>query len=278
MDFWARTPGPLLYAHRGASAELPENTLPAFRRALELGADVLECDVHATRDGVFVISHDPTGLRTCGVPRRIAECSYREVATWDAGFGFVDAEGRRPYAGSGLRLVRLEAALEELPEAAFNVDVKEATVAEVRALVALLDTVRARDRVLLTSFSARVIGRLRRAGDRGITGISRLGVASLYFAPARLLSLFRPAGARAQIPTRAGGLDLATPGFVRKCHRVGIAVDYWVINDPEGAARLLDLGADGIMTDDPCAIAPVFERSPRTEAWRARHRRSGTTS
>src|SRR5690606_41842759 len=99
MDFWARTPGPLLYAHRGASAELPENTLPAFRRAPELGADVLECDVHATRDGVFVISHDPSGLRTCGLPTRIATCTFPEVSCLAAGVRHVTALGRRPYSG-----------------------------------------------------------------------------------------------------------------------------------------------------------------------------------
>ena len=64
MHFWSRTPGPLLYAHRGASSELPENSTRAFRRALELGADVLELDLHATRDGVFVVSHDPSAGST----------------------------------------------------------------------------------------------------------------------------------------------------------------------------------------------------------------------
>ena len=71
MHFWHATEGPLLYAHRGASRECPENTLPAFERALELGADVLELDVHATRDGVFVVSHDATAARVAGVARSI---------------------------------------------------------------------------------------------------------------------------------------------------------------------------------------------------------------
>src|SRR5690606_17441184 len=180
-----------------------------------------------------------------------------------------------PYSGSGLRLVRLEAIFEELPATAFNIDVKEAGLAEARALVELLERAGARERVLLTSFSATVLERLRRAGDTGPFGLSRRAVAWLYFAPERLLRLLPLAGARAQIPTRAGRLDLTKARFIGKCHRVGIAVDYWVINDAKRAERLLDLGADGIMTDDPRAIAPIFARSPRTDAWRARHPNRG---
>src|SRR5256885_7560810 len=74
--------GVRVYAHRGASRELPENTMPAFRRALELGADALETDLHATADGVLVTSHDPDGARVFGVARRIADCRWRDVREW----------------------------------------------------------------------------------------------------------------------------------------------------------------------------------------------------
>src|SRR3982751_152869 len=71
-----------IYAHRGASLEFPENTMAAFRRAAELGADALETDVHATADGVLVTSHDPDGARIFGKPRRIADCRSEEVRSW----------------------------------------------------------------------------------------------------------------------------------------------------------------------------------------------------
>src|SRR5256885_8509171 len=74
--------GVRVYAHRGASRELPENTMAAFRRALELGADALETDVHATSDGVLVTSHDPDGARVFGVPRAIAATPWLEVRSW----------------------------------------------------------------------------------------------------------------------------------------------------------------------------------------------------
>src|SRR5690242_3140965 len=92
-----------LYAHRGAAAEQPENTLPSFERALALGADALEMDVHATRDGVIVVSHDPDGARMTGVRRALAAATWDEVRTWDAGWGFAEAGGGpgRPFAGRG---------------------------------------------------------------------------------------------------------------------------------------------------------------------------------
>src|SRR5438445_13588546 len=74
--------GVRVYAHRGASRELPENTMPAFRRALELGVDALETDLHATADGVLVTSHDPDGARVFGVARRVAGCRGRGVREW----------------------------------------------------------------------------------------------------------------------------------------------------------------------------------------------------
>lgn len=270
MAFWSSTPGPLLFAHRGASSERPENSALAFRRALELGADVLELDLHATRDGVFVVSHDPSAERTCNVRRRLGECTWSEISSWDAGWGFVDRAGERPYAGQQIRLARFDSVLEQFPDAAFNVDVKEASDAEVRTLLSLLRARQAESRVLLTSFSWRCLRRIRRQGYEGPLGLSQLEVIRLFFAPELTLRLLPLGGLRAQVPPRSGSLDLGGPRFIEKCHRLGLKVDYWVINQASEAARLLDNGADGIITDDVATIANVFATSERTAAWRAR--------
>ena len=78
-------------------------------------------------------------------------------------------------------------------------------------------------------------------------------------------------GRRLQIPLRFAGFDLRLRGVVDKQHALGVAVDYWVVNDPGEGARLLELGADGIVTDDPGAMAGLFARAPRAEGWRSRH-------
>ena len=113
-----------IYAHRGASAELPENTMAAFRRAVELGVDALELDIHATRDGVLVVSHDPDGRRMAGVAERLADLTFAEAQRWDV--------------GGGERLPRFEDVVTEFAALPLNVDLKrdvaDATVALLRRM------------------------------------------------------------------------------------------------------------------------------------------------
>jgi glycerophosphoryl diester phosphodiesterase len=106
-----------VYAHRGASAECPENTLPSFRRALDLGADALELDVHLTRDRQIVgVARNGDGRRMAGVAHGPSPRStLDEVRGWDAGWGFRAADGSRPFAGRGVRMPALEEVLAELP-------------------------------------------------------------------------------------------------------------------------------------------------------------------
>ncbi len=249
---------PLLYAHRGAATELPENTLPAFRRALAVGATALETDVHRTRDGHVVISHDPTGERAAGVRRAIREATLAEVKAWDVGRTFREktpAIGPAPFTAP-----TLEELLAETDGVRVNVDIKQHDAETARAVVALVRRLGAADRVLLTSFDGATIARVRALGYEGATGLGRGEVLRLRFAPATLLRWWPPGGRAAQVPTHAGPVALDAPAFLARAHAAGIEVHYWTINAPAEAARLLGLGADGIMTDDPAAIAPVFAR------------------
>src|SRR2546430_2472241 len=94
--------GVRVYAHRGASRELPENTMAAFRRALELGADALETDLHATADGVLVTSHDPDGARVFGVARPMRPAGPGRSAPALAGAAVGDPPMPRARAPGGL--------------------------------------------------------------------------------------------------------------------------------------------------------------------------------
>lgn len=268
---WSSIEGPLLFAHRGASAERPENTLAAFELGLELGADVLELDVHPSRDEVLIVSHDPDALRNAGVARALADCDWAEIAAWDAGFGFQDSSGQRPFAGRGLGLPRFDDVLAALPNALFNVDVKLAREHELRSLLATIRSRQAESRVLLTSFSSEVLGLARSLRYDGPIGLAESEVRRLVMSPAFLTRWFPLAGSRVQIPVRSGRLDLSTARLIDKCHRLKLAVDYWVINDPPEAELLLARGADGIITDDTRTLARLFASSPHTAAWRARH-------
>jgi glycerophosphoryl diester phosphodiesterase len=268
---WSSIEGPLLLAHRGASAERPENTLAAFELGLELGADVLELDVHPSRDGVLIVSHDAHALRSAGVARALADCDWAEIAGWDAGFGFQDSSGQRPFVGRGLGLPRFDDVLAALPNALFNVDIKLARDHELGNLLATIRARQAESRVLLTSFSSEVLGLVRSLRYEGPIGLAESEVKRLVMSPAFLTRWFPLAGSRVQIPFRSDWLDLSTARLIDKCHRLGLSVDYWVIDDPAEAERLLARGADGIITDDTRALARVFASSPHTAAWRKRH-------
>jgi glycerophosphoryl diester phosphodiesterase len=232
--------------------------------------------VHPTRDGVFVVSHDPTGERLAGVSRPIGDCDWSEVASWDAGLVFEDAAGARPYAGKGIGLARFDQVLATFPAMPLNVDVKEASASALERLIALVRQARAEDRVLLTSFSYRVLRTLRALSYRGALGLSQLDVVRLVFSPRLFTRWFPLGGIRAQIPTRSGVIDLTAPRFLDKCRELGLRVDYWVVNDATQAALLLERGADGLITDDPRTLAAVFQQSPHAAAFR--NRRSGGTS
>jgi glycerophosphoryl diester phosphodiesterase len=222
-----------VYAHRGACTELPENTLPAFRLALELGADALETDVHATADGVLVTSHDPDGARVFGVPRRIAQCSWGEVRAWG--------------------VPSLEEVVTSFPGVPINVDLK----VDVAALaVELLHRLGVAEQVTLASFQSSTLRRVRALGYRGPTSLGRSEVARLVSLPAAAQrGALAPPGSAAQLP-----LTLARPWVIRRCHALGLRVDYWTVNEPALARSLVELGADGIMTDDPATIVPAVRQ------------------
>lgn len=226
---------PIIYAHRGASAELPENTLAAFARALEVGADAIETDAHMTRDGRIVLSHDP---------HRIPEQTLEQVRAWKPD------------------IATLDEALERFPGIVFNVDAKQTEPDMIPALVRVIHRARAADRVRIASFSTKNLERARELGYEGETGMSSKEIARVMFLPRAALRWVRVAGHAAQVPRRAYGVRFDTQAAIDRFHELGLRVDFWTIDDPEEARRLFAMGADGVMTDDPRRMCEAL-RGPR---------------
>jgi len=245
-----------LYAHRGAAAECPENTMPAFERAVEIGVDALEMDVHVTRDDHLVVVHDPTGARTTGAPLAWCDLDLADVRRLDAGWGFVAADGSRPFAGKAVRVPRFADVLDAFPAMRINVDLKGDRAAAL--MLDLLRRKRAEDRVTLASFQLATLVEIRRRGYGGETALSQPEVAALLALPAMLWRQLPFTGTAAQVPVHAGRIRFDRATFIAKCHSIGLRVDFWTIDDRDQAARLLALGADGIITNDPGALRPVF--------------------
>jgi glycerophosphoryl diester phosphodiesterase len=239
------SPLPLAFAHRGGSAGGLENTMAAFAQAVDMGYRHVETDVHVTRDGRLVAFHDPTLDRVTDLVGAIGELTWAQVAAAEVGSG-----------GSVPLLTDL---LDAWPELCLNVDVKADN-----AVDPLVDAIRrtgSLDRLCIGSFSGRRLLRVRAAlGPRLCTSLGprevlRLRAASLL--PA-LGSGGTPGVPCVQVPPRAAGLPLVDRRFVDHAHALGMQVHVWTVDDPVEMNRLLDLGVDGIMTDELATLREVY--------------------
>lgn len=226
-------------AHRGgycaASPPAFENSLRAFAAASALGFRYLETDVHATRDGALVAFHDDTLDRVTDASGRIADLPLDAVRA-------ARISGSEP-------IPTLDDLLDALPDARVNIDVK--APGAVRPLVAALDRHAAHARVCVGSFDDGRLREFRRlTGGRVATSASpREVVVGLVPGVRRWVRL--PCEAF-QVPVRhpGTGVRVVTRGFVRAAHAAGRVVHVWTINDAAEAERLLDLGVDGLVSDD----------------------------
>ena len=252
----------MLVAHRGGSLLAPENTLVAFRSAVDTWwADMLEMDVHLTRDGRVVVIHDPTVDRTTNGSGRVADLTLREIQALDAGYRFQDGSGAHTFRGQGAIVPTLEEVLEACPGAWINVECKCAEVA--RPLVDLVMRHAAQDRVLIAA--GREALRRGARGYPGPWGVSR--EQGLLFWLLHLLPGGSPYAPRAdvlQVPEIWNGRRIVTPRFIREAHRQNIPVQVWTVNAVDDMRRLLDWGADGIQTDRPDLLSALLvERGGR---------------
>jgi len=249
-------PAPVVIAHRGASATAPENTLEAFQAAVDLGCRVLETDIHVTRDGVVVAFHDHRLDRQTDRRGEIEALTIAEVERADAGFNFAGDDGSFPFRGRGVRVPRLEQILERFPDARLVIDPK--TDRGVAPLAALLDRFAAWERVCVGAFSDLRLARIRRLG-RGRSCTS-MGPAATAIARAASASgrLPRLGADCLQVPIRHGPVPLVTEHFVRAAHRARLPVQVWTIDDAPTMRRLLDLGADAIMTNRPTLALEII--------------------
>ncbi|HEY6582204.1 MAG TPA: glycerophosphodiester phosphodiesterase [Rubrobacter sp.] len=257
---------PVNLAHRGASASAPENTLEAFRLAVESGAGGLELDVHLTRDGHVVVIHDPTLNRTTDGSGAVANMTLDELRESDAGHNFSPDNGNAlSYRGLGLRIPTLAEVLREFPGVAVNIDMKADRPGIEAAVLDVLREADAERRALVVSSRRSAVRRFRRiSGGRISTGASRWETGVFYLlSNLRLDRLLRPAYDALQVPVRHRGIPLVTRRFVISAHERNVRVDAWTINETDEMRRLLDLGVDVIVTDRPETLAEVLRESGR---------------
>jgi glycerophosphoryl diester phosphodiesterase len=226
--------------------------MPSFRAAAGAGAQYFELDVHMTRDGEIVVSHDETLQRNCGRDGTIRDLEWSRIAEADAGYAFTaDSGATHPFRGRGIRIPRLAEVLEGFPAVRVLIEIKQKTPSLVRAMLGVVDAAGARRRVLIASELQEPISELRGLAPAMPTNFPYGEVAEFLQAMAARRTDYRPRADALQIPPEYEGWKLVTPDSIAFAHRAGVEVHVWTVNDERAMNEFLDMGVDGIITDFP---------------------------
>ncbi len=254
-------------SHRGGSGISPENTMWAFRRAVEeFRTDMLEMDVQITRDGEVVVSHDPTLDRCTDRRGAIADLDLAEIRKADAAYRFSTDGGRTfPLRGKGIGIPTFREVLQAFPGMRINVEFKKDSLAREGALLEILRSEKAVDRVCLGSESDALAARMQAALPEGCFFYPRN--AGLKFVLAVKACLKPPEDPRWQVldlPLRYYGVKIVTKRVVKAAARAGKWVNVWTVDAPEDMRRCVEDGIGGVMTDRPDLLRKVLAEHGRT--------------
>ena len=268
-----------IYTHRGENNLFPENTIPAFKKGLENGATHIESDLRITKDKELILFHDKSAKRIMGIHKLIRECKLFEIKTWNTLTFYknnsnienktsliinnsIPSSSNNHLLNKSLIIKKIEIptfeeALQKFSNICFNIDIKDNDEKVVKRVVQYLNKSGNYDRVLLTSFNSRNIKNIFRYKYKGEIGVSKEDLLYLKFLPIGLWKMFSFKGLALQIPIHFKNIYFDKKYLINRAHSLGMRVDYWVVNNPIQAKRLLELGADGIVTDDVLAIKDV---------------------
>lgn len=235
---------PLCIGHRGAAGTHPENTMISFQRAMEIGVDGIEFDVHRTMDGHLVVIHDPSVDRTTDGTGLVMAMTLAEVQAVDAGV-------KKGFAGQRVPTLR-ELIRATPPTLRLYLELKAGSIhypGIEQELVALLKEEGVLDRVQISSFDHHGLKRLHELCPELPLGML---VADNLLNP---VALALEIGCEAIHPT----WEWVTEEMVSKAHAAGLKVNVWTVNHPVVIARVTYLGVDGIITDYPALLKQPTE-------------------
>ena len=239
---------PLVWAHRGASGYCPENTLPAFQRAIELGADGIELDVQMTRDGELVVCHDETIDRTSNGSGWIKDKTLAELKALDF------SSGKKDFLGVTIPTMREVFDLLDDADIMINIELKTGIVfypGMAEKLLKLTSECGFSDRVIYSSFNHYTIKHMREISPEAKLGF--LYADGTIGMPAYALKY----GVQALHPAL---YNIQFPGFIEECHKEGIAVNVWTVDSDEYIEMSYSAGVDAIITNYPDKAFEVIGR------------------
>lgn len=268
-------------AHQGGEAENPSATMYAYRQSLADGADMLELDVHPTRDGRLVTLHDSRVDRTTNGTGSVYDMTLEQVQRLDAAHWFVPGRNtvrglepsayalrgvrtgaKRPplgYTAEDFRVPTLDEVLRAFPDVPLNIEIKGRSDTDLGSFLRNADLLAdllnrsGRTDIIVVSFQQQAVDRFHSRAPQvpvapGITGTAAFFLAGL--SPGAGVVAIQP-------PRRFQGVDVATPDFVARSHRAGYAVHVWFSGQEESErvyGEMLAAGVDGLMPAKPSAL------------------------
>ena len=287
---------PMIAAHRGGGDNNPENTMLAFREAVNtIGIDIVESDLYLTKDGYLVYNHDSYVDETCNINgdltldevedlcdtksnrHYIKDMTLAELEQYNFGYYFEDEKGERIYKdvtdleGTGLQIATVDKVFAEFyethPELLFIVEIKNSGDLGYEACRILSETLDQypgyKDQIVVGTFHDEIETELKTKYPDLLRGAPTGTAAKFVITQFLGVNIFDNSDfACLQIPTSYDlGIELYLnkKTLINRAHRRNIAVQYWTINDPEEMRELIELGCDCIMTDNPELLRSVLE-------------------
>lgn len=257
---------PYNIAHRGGPALAPEETLAAFTKAVEVGADLFEYDVHITLDGHLIASHDPTVDRITTGTGFINQMTLEEIKELDAGAKFVALNGKRPYQGKGIQLATVEEIFQAFPNKRAVIELKDTNdpalyETMVQEMWRIVQKHKMEDKVIVASFDHAINQRFKDISNGRVAIGAGESEATQYIVKMvmRLNALAKTDSHALQLPLKQRGIDLTQRNIVKGARRQGLDIYYWTINDPATMRTLIRKGVDGIMSDNPALLQQIKE-------------------
>lgn len=257
---------PLNIAHQGGEHLAPSNTIAAFDQLHLYDVDVIETDIHMTKDGHLVAIHDATVDRTTNGSGRVDSFTLAELQKLDAGYYFKDLDGNYSYRGKGVYIPTLEELFIRYGKSYYyNIEIKDRypQVGESQIEQKLWELIKKYDLqkyVVVSSFDNELIQNFDQYANgevalgAGRAEAKRFVIWNLIFLP----GFYFPQSQALQFPLKDSGIDLTQKRFIAGAKRLNMTIQYWTINDKVTMRELLELGVDGIITDRPDLLNEVL--------------------
>ena len=255
---------PLVIAHQGGDGIWPGNTMYAFERAVEIGADVLEMDAHLTKDGQIILMHDEEVDRTTDGSGLVEKMTLEELNQLDAAYKWSNDEGKTfPYRGQGIHVPTLEELFQRFPQMRYVIEIKLTQNPIEKPLCDLIRKHNMQHKVMIASFHDVAMKNFRETCPDVATSASRTEVRNFVLLGKAFLSgwiaLQYQSIQPPYDPSESMNIPIMTARFIREAHARNIRVEPWTVDDPELMKQYIEWGVDGIITDRPDRMIQVLE-------------------